>query len=363
MIEAPTLQHPAAMRRRLVLTLPAFLIVTLASLGCDMNEQREVAEADDNWDDLPGAGKADGIGSNSYGALAATTVPVLFAELTDGLSIFDENILPHEAKELRKQIGKVRDFVDLFVFAYDPDDPKGDLWRDLREDLDDGYEAMGAFKDVFDAQGVEPEEAEYDLEEVDELRTEVLEWKAKFEDHEAEYADYLAHPSLKKLHDRKSKHLPRFYWREADLEPDKDLSGLENMARLTRELIEQSRDDLEDMEDLDKLHKTDNQIPFHDFRKRLRSVEKLAGYFPQIFESDEDPAALLATVELAVDHYGDINDRLIAYERAKEADDDDAKDELKDLIADMWDVLQGWQEDVDLDDVLRDLRKTIHKVG
>jgi hypothetical protein len=338
----------------------AFLCLGLAAPACD----RPANGAEDaGWDDLDDWGKADALGSDSYGALATVTVPPEFNAMVDGLASFDDQILPHEAKELRKQIGRVRDYVDLFVFAY----PKGDdedLWRELREDLDEGYETMGAFKDIFDVQGVEPEEAQYDEKEVAELRADVLEWKAKFTDLDSVgvYRQYVAAPDLEEIEDdRKKKYLPRFYWRDADTEPKEKYSGLGNMARLTRKLIEEAADDLDDTDELRDLHKVDNQEPFHDFRKRLRSVEKLAGYFPQIFEEDEDPTDLLALVELTVDRYGEINDHLVAYHRAKDHDDDDLADELKELIKHEWRDLRHWQDDEDVDDALDDLRSMIHE--
>ncbi len=312
---------------------------------------------------VPG-GKADGISSSeTYGQLAAARVMPLYDEVLNGLEIFDADIQPHEAKALRKTIGRLRDMVDIFVYAYPDDD--GDLWQDVRESLDDGYESMGEFKDLFDVQGVEADDAVYDEDEVAELRDEVLDWKEAFLEPstQAKYAAYLASPSLTEIYERDEDDLPRFYWRESGKEPKDDLTGIENMQRLTRELIEEARDDLEKTEDLRKLHKEDNQDPFHDFRKRLRSVEKLAVYFPSMFEQDEPArlAELLLLVETTVDLYGDINDRLVAYSRAHERDDDDREDELKDEIKEMWKDLRDFQDDEDVDDELKDLRKMIPK--
>ncbi len=154
------------------------LLVGLVLVGCD---SAPPVEAEETNDPVVPTGKADGIESGeTYGQLAAARVMPLLDEVVTGLEIFDEDIQPHEAKALRKTIGRLRDMVDIFVYAYPDDD--GDLWQDIRESLDDGYESMGEFKDLFDVQGVEADEAEYDEDEVAELREVVLDWKRDFMD-------------------------------------------------------------------------------------------------------------------------------------------------------------------------------------
>jgi hypothetical protein len=306
-------------------------------------------------------GKADSIGGDSYGALAAALVGPQYAQLMLDLEAFGPETLPHQAKGLRKQIAVVRDHLDLFVYAY-PATKKKDRWQKIREDLDDGYESMGGFKDLFDVQGVDdPADASYDADEVAELRADVLDWQAFVlaPDRVAAAQAYLDAPELDDLEKRDADEMPRFYWSEAGIEPDLDDSGLDNLARLQRKLIDEARDDLADTRKLDKLHKTSQQVAFHDFRKRLRSIEKVGGYFPSIFGGAAPPAADFALLVEAVDRYGAINDHLVAYERAVERDDVADADALQDQIADEWDELKAWQKDVDLDDALHDVRRDV----
>ena len=76
----------------------------------------------------------------------------------------------------------------------------------------------------------------------------------------------------------------------------------------------------------------------------------------------DDSAELLEVVNEAVTRYGAVNDRIVAYERAKERDDDDDDaDEIADEIADAWADLLEWQDDADLDEVLDDLQATVRK--
>jgi len=341
---------------------PQLAIVALVALhGCD---NQDPADEDDGWDQLD-VGKGDGPGTSTYGALALLRVPPELGKTDDAVAPFDDDIMPHEAKAMRKQIGTMRDMVDLFAFAY----PRGkhrDRWVEIRDELDDGYETIGSFKDLFDVQNVEdPADAVYDDDELNERRDAALAWVVEFHDdeHQLELANYLGAPKLHELQDRPNDDMPRFYWREADLEPDEDLSGLKNMARLQRELIAKARGDLEDTKKLDDLTDEDEAVSFHDFRKRIRSIAKMAGYFPEITKTSEvdHSAELVAVVTEAVDRYGALNDRIVAWQRAHEADDDDREHEIQQEIVDGWADLRAWQKSVDLDEVLDDLRATVRK--
>src|SRR5262245_2700206 len=126
----------------------AFLMICGPALmaGC--------GDSDDDgygFSDEGSAGKLDS--SNlSYGALAATKVPPSFAATLRQVDQLGPNTLPQDAKAPRKQVAETRDFLDLFSFAY-PRDNDSDRWKKLRDELDTGYETIGAFKDLFDSQG------------------------------------------------------------------------------------------------------------------------------------------------------------------------------------------------------------------
>lgn len=322
------------------------------------------------WDDLRRRHPDAPDGEHGYGALARLEVPPRLSGLWPALEDFGLETQPHEAKPLRKQIGRVRDFLDIFVFAYDPDegeapgifDEDDDPWQIIREQLDHGYETLGAYKDLYDAQGVPtPEQADYDPHEVASLRYGVLAWTTHVlaPARRVAFSAYVERPSLNELHDRRKRHQPRFFWREADLEPRDRLSGLANVARLLRALIAASRDDLDTMRSLKKLHRVERQEPFHDFRKRLRTVEKLGTYFPEVMEPGSDEH--LALVVETVDRYGDLNDRLVAHARAVDRGKRDKAERLADEIADDWGKLRKWQRNAEIDDVLKALRRSVFR--
>ena len=98
-------------------------------------------------------------------------------------------------RAVRKKIGELRDYVDVFAYAYAARGGS-DSWYELRRALDKGYEEVGHFKDLFDAQGlklaeqdpttgawsdgVKPQDVTYpDMQEVARRREVVLSWKAE----------------------------------------------------------------------------------------------------------------------------------------------------------------------------------------
>ena len=72
-------------------------------------------------------------------------------------SILTENAQPHDprVKAYRKKLAALRFHLDLLAPVYPADGANGDQWSQIRELLDSGYEAIGSFKDRFDAQGLQ----------------------------------------------------------------------------------------------------------------------------------------------------------------------------------------------------------------
>jgi hypothetical protein len=316
--------------------------------------------AEDWWSSLSADGERDMHGK-TYGELAGEFVVPAWDQMVEKLSDLGPTTLPHEAKLLRKEIGRARDYLDLFAYAY----PRGagfDPWEDLREDLDEGYEAVGAFKDLFDALGVEdPADAEYGMDEVRARRDEVLAWLAKFTapGRLAFNRFYVERPRKHRLYERKKGDLGQIYWGAAEARPKRSKEGVENLALLERDLLHEASKDYEEIEHVGKITKPDNEEVFHSFRKRLRGTLKVAGYFPRILHKKaRDERAL---IEQAVDRYGLLNDRLIAFHLATRRGQDQRADELEDEINEAWNELKEWQKDEDLDEAIRDFRRKVER--
>ncbi|MBL6990237.1 MAG: hypothetical protein ISR65_10685 [Bacteriovoracaceae bacterium] len=291
-----------------------------------------------------------GLEKLSYGELAKKSVYSLYKDMLDELKKFDKKILPHEAKALRKQIGNTRGYIDLFPFAYKSE--KG--LAELRDGLDEGYEVMGEFKDLYDIQGVDVDDADYDKDEVKKLRNAVLDWKDSFgkSSRQKEFKDLLANPA-KKIVDIKRKNLSRFFWGGVDQKPLNRLTGVENISRLAKNLLDLARDDYDDAKQLDDVLDHEEAESFHDFRKRIRTVLKITAFFPHIVEDTSKKVDnSFDTLNVLVGKYGDINDSITAHFKYLEDDrDKKAKDAAKKAEKE-FKKLKKWQKEEEIDAVV-----------
>jgi hypothetical protein len=299
----------------------------------------------------------------SYGELAGQMLCGPLDEMVQGLTNFTAATLPHEAKELRKQLGKFRNRLDLFAFAY-PTGPGTDKFLQLREDIDKGYERMGDFKDLFDAQrlelatfdpekqtwssGVRPETVRYaDPEKVRSRRDKVLKWQEKFLAAErlATYRAYICAPDLKAFHPRPAKDLSRFFWgSEEGLTPRLELSGVNNFRWLAAESLSRALKDYPMVQELRGLEGATAE-KFHDFRKRIRSVVKITEDVELLPASLARAAQLHDLLDDLDDGYGEINDQIVDLEMAVEAGDTAKAARLRAGIAADWTKLRQWQVD------------------
>jgi hypothetical protein len=295
----------------------------------------------------------------TYGELAALSLPPLFEDVRRSLDTVGPRTAPPDVRDLRRCLGYVRDFVDVFAFAYPLDED--DTWREIRDDLDEGYATMGAFKDLFDAQGIEdPKAARYDRRQLAERREAMLDWLDHFRKPKliARYADYLAHPKKHRLEHRD---LAKLYWREAGIEPKEELSGVENIARLERRLLGLAREELAETEHLRDIARPKTAPAFHSFRKNLRCTYKLGAFFPQIFEPGADAAPLVAFVTDVTDRYGEVVDRIGAGELALERGDERAASSIQKEVERSWTSLRAWTHEKDVDGALERLREMVER--
>lgn len=308
------------------------------------------------------------LGTLNYGQAAQAQVgPEYDAAIESMQGQFHDEILPHEAKDVRKDILRVRELIDLFIYAY-PFTDEVDPISELRADLDEGYEKIGAFKDLYDSQTPGPAATgtvapEYeDMELVEKRRKKVLDWAEGFLAPEATsfYSKYLGTASINEIYQRKKKDLAPFLWGGSDLLPDPRLPAREVFRVFLRDLLKQSADEADDVLEIDNLLAGKQEEMFHDFRKRLRVALKIPAYFPEV-----EPTASTALGEAkvilsrAVEEFGTVNDKLVAYHLAEE---DGKKNKMKALegeIDDQWDDLKEWMKDNDVEGQVKIFRSLL----
>ncbi len=316
----------------------------------------------------------------TYGELAARMLCGPLDNIQIGLTNFTENTLPHEAKDLRKLLRKYRNRLDLFAFAY-PTGPGKDLFLKLRKDIDKGYERMGDFKDLFDAQrlelaefdsekqkwskGVRPEVVTYpDLERVRSRRIKVIKWKNEFleTDRLAAYRAYTCAPDLIVFHNRRAKDLSRFFWgSEKGMMPRRELDGVDNFRWLAAESLNRALSDYPAVQLLRDLEGETAEL-FHDFRKRVRTVVKIAGDIELLPTSNKRAKKLDELMDDVDDAYGDINDIILDLDLAVESGQIAKVTRLRAEIATEWATLRQWQTKKQVPDAMAEYSKLLRSL-
>jgi hypothetical protein len=299
--------------------------------------------------------------SPSYGELATRLLCGPLEEIQRGLTNFTSATLPHEARDLRKLMGRFRNKLDLFAFAY-PAGPGDDLFLKLREDIDKGYERMGDFKDLFDAQrielakydpekdrwsaGIRPEAVRYaDPQKLQNRRDKVLKWQEKFMEPArlARYRAYVCAPDGQKFHARPAKDLSRFFWgSEEGLMPRAELSGVDNFRWLAAEMLARAHRDHPVVMELRDLEGATAE-KFHDFRKRVRAVVRIAEDIDIVPVGNRRAGELNKLMDELDDSFGDLNDKIVDLGLAVESGNSTKAGELREEIAADWTRLRQWQ--------------------
>jgi hypothetical protein len=204
------------------------------------------------------------------------------SELQSGLAAFNKETLPHQAKDLRKQILLLRDILDIYSHNFSHE---LDLWDRIRDELDDGYTVVGAYKDLYDA-GTQVEDAdsseepEYkDTKELKKRRKSVLKWKDDFEDDEGiafQLNSLLS--SIRPLNQNNIKANSKysdFFWGGVSVKPDPQATPAENAKTLLKAQFDVVAEEHEEVLEVDDLSKLKNEEIFHDHRKRIRTLVKI----------------------------------------------------------------------------------------
>ena len=285
----------------------------------------------------------------SMGDVAKESIGKRFEDSIEQLKRLEANVQPRETKALRKLLGEVKLLMDYFIFSY-PKKERKDQLLILRNDLDEGYETMGHFKDLYDA--AQASNSTVELKEVEKRRKLLFKWKKTFLKNIEDREDltYLYSPLKNKIQKRKNKDLPKFVWRSVSFRPNSNLSARDTLLKLTSELLGAARDDLKDVLKVKNILKYENEELFHDFRKKLRSVLKLNKFYPHL--AQEENLLAYQVIDLCVDKYGDLNDIIIAWHGKKSGR---KKKELEKKILGQWKVLKRWQEQEDVRAALKEL--------
>jgi hypothetical protein len=216
-----------------------------------------------------------------------------------------------KASELRKRLLDLRLMMDLYAFSYDPA-----LFATYRRAIDDAYEAIGQYKDLFDIQEIDGAPIDAGLRQARLARMNVA--LAPFrlprfrDDLKAFFYQAAAQPASLTVEQQ-----PRL-WQIAGRQPDPRLDSLSNAGLLGQAVL---RNLLGEGILVGDILDPAQEERFHDVRKAMRSVLVLADMYPsltaELGEAREPLAALVKA-------YGKTNDQINAYRAALEAGRDTA---------------------------------------
>ena len=256
-------------------------------------------------------------------------------------------LLPHDPqiKALRGQLLELRTYLDLSAPAFPC--PKGkNPFAQLRKELNNGYVALGDYKDLYASQNKGRSKVTYPPGELAKRQAAWQSWRAQLEGVQfAQWAAHLQNAPEAKLapeHQKQS----RFFWGAVDVRPDASLSGLQNLERLTFALAEQVLSRLPRLLSLATPVPVDEQEVFHDFRKSVRALFLTHSLFPEV--SSAAQSASLEGVEAVFKRLGKINDNLVALTRAQKQQRPDKEQKILARIDAGWAELRSWAPGVDL---------------
>lgn len=325
----------------------------------------------------------------TYPELARFLILPLFREIRAELGALDEDSLPHQTKDLRRNVVKLRNYVDLFSKAYPLTEEGVDLWQLYRWGrqqgdttnrrpiwgLDQVYETMGKFKDFYDKRVTQavlrglPEVTYENVDNVDNVDIADLKpirelllfardqhlWFVQNYDLE----DYLSHPKIplnpkETATDRKDSSQ---FWKGFRAVPLASFSGLETIALMILHDLDKAADEAEAFLAIQGLGEDLNDRRFHDFRKRIRTILKVSGYFCQIDGScgQEEATGTKAILDKVEDAQGEINDMIMVF-HAQSTQATPSPAEIKVAIEARWNEIRAWldSDDTKLHDAIRE---------
>jgi len=274
--------------------------------------------------------------ASSYGELAESLMVPAFKDVAFYLDSLNSSSPPASVKNLRDMLLRLRNLVDIFVFAYPTNcGPNGtDLYYPLRDDLDNGYTWIGNFKDLSDS-GVN-----YTLKQEDELRNKCLQWKSTYLNHTSYYGYYvfISNPSTTTIFMRDRTSLSSFFWDLVSFTPSLNISGDGNLAMLSRGLLIGAVGRFQDFVNLQDIYVFNTSLQYHDYRKLVRAINSVttfvgAGIYNQTFDCVQPSNTVLGNLFSSL---GKIEDHIVAYRYYEQHNHTEQITKESQTITQMW---------------------------
>lgn len=293
---------------------------------------------------------AESLGDQTYCGLATELTTGRLKQAIVGVETIGEGSLPHETKDIRKQVLSSREMLDLFAYCF----VDGEKFLKIRKLLDEGYEIIGHFKDLYDLQNVtDPRDAHYNMKDVRKRLRPVLDWQREFLLKKSTIHGLVENVLSSGRTKLKKKDLSSQFWGASSVEPLAQNIASETFSELLKDLwrvafaeyklVRKIKDPSQDQELIET---------YHNFRKRVRSAIKVIQYFDD-FQTQYPPSEI-ETMTALVEHYGEISDMVAKLELLENSKKDSTK--LRKAIRTEWDNIQSWENSVSITKTLKTLR-------
>jgi hypothetical protein len=242
--------------------------------------------------------------------------------------------------------------IDIFVFSYPNSTKIGgrkkgvDIWKKIREDLDIGYTLIGNFQDLNHSR------VDYDKNDLESRREQILQWKQDFLLHAAEfnYGEFVvSSASFDSFFDRDSSDLSKLFWGTTTFRPKISLSGLQNIAGLqySMNLYTQTHFSRAVL-NYTNIYLEPTASNFHELRKLTRSILAVYDLFPQVLESKDACISEVKVFREVVGRVGKLNDQIIAYEYYTGHNQIEKRRKVAEKLDKDWPKQQKWMKEKNL---------------
>jgi len=234
--------------------------------------------------------------SPTFGQLAAASAAGKWNTMVTLFPNLSNTTLPNNTAldPLRAAVMDIRDVLDIFPFCYPTPAPGSnatDVWKSLRDDLNDGYTLIGDYEDLKDVN--------YSVVVQQQMLEQLLAWQVTFMNHTAvfNYEPYFDAPVSVCVYNRSEKELSSMFWGNSTILPNASMSGNYNLAMLQLAMIQHHYQRYFVLMSFPNLTLPDYAGYMHDYKKQLRAMKLVPSLFPQILNSS---SAYYGTLTAAV---------------------------------------------------------------
>jgi hypothetical protein len=292
--------------------------------------------------------------STNFSELAKSMLPIWYLKTVSQMPIFTSSVKPGDVYTTRKIMLKTRDLMDVFSPVYPNKTGSMDMWKSIRNQLDQGYQIVGEFQDLHNAY------VRYSKQQLEDYRGRVLVWKRGFAKFQKTYdvPTFLAAPTLESFYHQES----RLFWQTLPTRAKGADPATPCLQLLGSRQLERTLRYLKHAYPYTSVMNESAHQQYHNLRKELRSLVDEFELFgsvmiPTTYESD----SAIEMLKRARKWLGDINDDWTAYSIYVDLNKYHKKQErLANRINEAWSSFKLWVEESNFEGAMQCLAQRMN---